>query len=353
MSSAVEIRGLAKRYGRVHALAGVDLAIDSGLYYVLLGPSGGGKTTLLRTIGGFIEPDAGTVHLNGEDMTGVPPERRPTSMVFQSYALFPHMNVARNVGYGLELRKLPAPEIAARVAAALEQVSLAGFGERRVWELSGGQQQRVQLARALVLEPAILLLDEPLAALDAKLRKEMCYELKRLQAEVGITFVHVTHNQEEALTVADRIALVADGELVEEGTPREIYESPRRRFTAGFIGENNLLQGKVAALDGEMATVTTAAGPVPVAAAAGSVSVGDAVSVSIRSERVHVASEGLPATCEGTVYLGLLTQVLFRLDDGTEMMLRAPTAGEAVEGLASGARVHLAWQPSDARLHLD
>ena len=353
MNSAVDIRGLTKRYGRVQALAGVDLTIDSGVYYVLLGPSGGGKTTLLRTIGGFIEPDAGSVHLNGEDMARVPPERRPTSMVFQSYALFPHMNVARNVGYGLELRKLPRAEIAARVGAALEQVSLAGYDERRVWELSGGQQQRVQLARALVLEPAILLLDEPLAALDAKLRKEMCYELKRLQAEVGITFVHVTHNQDEAMTVADRIALVADGELVEQGTPREIYEAPKRRFTAGFIGENNLLQGNITALDGEVATVATPAGAVSVATAAQAVSVGDAVHVSIRSERMRIGSEGLPATCEGTIYLGLMTQALFRLADDTEMSIRAPTGAIADDGLEPGAPVHLAWDASDARLHVD
>ena len=224
--AAVEVSNLAKHYGPVVALKNVDLTIEAGEYFVLLGPSGGGKTTLLRTIGGFHKPTAGKVILHGQDVSGLPPDKRPTSMVFQSYALFPHMTVAQNVGYGLTLTRQPREEIRSRTEAMLDMVGLTGYGERRPHELSGGQQQRVQLARSLVLDRDILLLDEPLAALDAKLRKDMCLELKHLQEKVGITFVHVTHNQEEAMTIADRIALIADGELVEEGTARDIYEAP-------------------------------------------------------------------------------------------------------------------------------
>ncbi|MFK7942695.1 MAG: ABC transporter ATP-binding protein, partial [Paracoccaceae bacterium] len=200
MKPAVEVRNLAKHYGSVRALDGVDLNIGAGEYFVLLGPSGGGKTTLLRTIGGFHKPTAGRVLLHGDDVSHLPPDKRPTSMVFQSYALFPHMTVSRNVGYGLVLAGLPADQIAAKVEAMLVMVGLTGLGSRKPHELSGGQQQRVQLARALVLDRDILLLDEPLAALDAQLRKDMCLELKHLQEKVGITFIHVTHNQEEAMT---------------------------------------------------------------------------------------------------------------------------------------------------------
>ena len=231
---AVEVVDLSKDYGAVAALKSVNLKIDSGQYFVLLGPSGGGKTTLLRLVGGFIRPSGGRVLLHGRDVGGLAPNQRPTSMVFQSYALFPHMNVEKNVGYGLRLRKLAKAEIRDRLERMLSLVGLEGLGERMPHELSGGQQQRVQLARSLVLEVDILLLDEPLASLDAKLRKDMCIELKRIQEQVGITFIHVTHNQEEAMTIADRIALVADGELVEEGTPRDVYERPVKRFTAGF-----------------------------------------------------------------------------------------------------------------------
>jgi ABC-type Fe3+/spermidine/putrescine transport system ATPase subunit len=201
-----------------------------------LGPSGGGKTTLLRLIGGFIKPSGGRILLHGHDVNGLAPNHRPTTMVFQSFALFPHMSVEKNIAYGLKLQRLPKSEIREKTGAMLELVGLAGYNSRMPHELSGGQQQRVQLARSLVLESDILLLDEPLASLDAKLRKEMCLELKRIQEKVGITFIHVTHNQEEAMTVADRIAIIAGGDLIEEGTPRDIYERPVERFTAEFIG---------------------------------------------------------------------------------------------------------------------
>ncbi len=220
---SVEVQKLGKNFGAVRALKEVSFRVRTGSYFVLLGPSGGGKTTILRLIGGFERPDRGHIRLMGREVTGLPPNERNSSMVFQNYALFPHMNVERNVGYGLKLRRLPRKEVHQRVENMLELVGLQGLNARMPNELSGGQQQRVQLARSLVLDTDILLLDEPLASLDANLRKEMCLELKHIQERVGITFLHVTHNQEEAMTIADRIAVIANGDLIEENTPREIY----------------------------------------------------------------------------------------------------------------------------------
>ena len=353
---AVSVRGLTKRYGPVRALDGVDLDIAAGSYFVLLGPSGGGKTTLLRALGGFIRPSSGSIKLEGREVAGLPPDRRPTGMVFQSYALFPHMTVRENVGYGLRLRKLPKEEVRAQAEAQLSRVGLAGYGDRRIWELSGGQQQRVQLARALALKPRILLLDEPLAALDAKLRKEVRYELKHLQEQVGITFVHVTHNQEEAMTVGDRIALISEGRLVEAGEPREIYERPRRRFTAGFIGERNLSDGTVTEVAGGVARLDTVGGAA--AAAAEGARPGTPACVSVRSERVRLAREpDGPAAIRGVyrerVYLGLVVQHLVELPDGREVSARAPSDGDAGGDWRAGDTVWLGWRPEDGRLHLD
>jgi ABC-type Fe3+/spermidine/putrescine transport system ATPase subunit len=358
---AVEVRDLAKHYGSVKALRGVDLSIAPGEYFVLLGPSGGGKTTLLRTIGGFNKPTSGQVFLHGRDVSELPPNKRPTSMVFQSYALFPHMTVAGNVGYGLSLTKRPRDEIRDKTEAMLEMVGLTGYGERKPHELSGGQQQRVQLARSLVLDRDILLLDEPLAALDAKLRKDMCLELKHLQEKVGITFIHVTHNQEEAMTVADRIALIADGQLVEQGTASDIYESPKRRFTADFVGENNILDGTVKGVVGEDVTVALAAGDVVVDRRGAAVSVSQNVSISVRSELVHLAAstvelpgESLPATYSESVYLGLTTSHIVRLADGGELMARVISRGaDDIRDLQAGQAVRIAWNRSDGRLHID
>jgi ABC-type Fe3+/spermidine/putrescine transport system ATPase subunit len=281
-------------------------------------------------------------------------------MVFQAYALFPHMTVAENVGYGLKLRRTPRPELAAAVEAGLAQVGLTGYGDRRIWELSGGQQQRVQLARALVLRPAILLLDEPLAALDAKLRKEMCFELKQLQETVGITFVHVTHNQEEAMTVGDRIALVADGRLVEEGSPEEVYTRPRRRFTADFVGERMVLDGRVRAVDGGVARVETPCGPVDAPTRGAEPRVGDAAAISVRGEALRVldpgaAAEGaaFPASFRDDVYLGLVTQTHARLSDGTMVVARAVGGAEGAPRRRHGDPVAIAWRTEDVLLHLD
>jgi len=237
----VRIEGVTKRFGAITAVDSVDLAIERGELFALLGSSGCGKTTLLRLLAGFETPDAGRLVIDGQDMTGVPPHRRPINMMFQSYALFPHMNVADNVAYGLRREGLPKPEIATRVAQALEQVRLSDYAARRPAHLSGGQRQRVALARALVKRPKLLLLDEPLAALDRKLREGTRFELVRLQEELGLTFVMVTHDQEEAMSMASRLAVMDLGRIVQVGSPHEIYERPRSRFVADFIGIVNIL----------------------------------------------------------------------------------------------------------------
>ncbi|MFQ5897846.1 MAG: ABC transporter ATP-binding protein [Candidatus Methylomirabilia bacterium] len=358
---AVETVALSKSYGAVAALRSVSFRIESGQYFVLLGPSGSGKTTLLRLIGGLIKPSEGRVLLHGEDVTSLPPNERPTSMVFQSYALFPHMSVERNVSFGLRLRKLAWKEIREKVSRMLELVGLEGYNDRMPHELSGGQQQRVQLARSLVLESDILLLDEPLASLDAKLRKDMGLELKRIQEKVGVTFIHVTHNQEEAMTIGDRIAIIADGELVEEGTPREIYEQPVKRFTAGFIGENNLFDGRVAERSGDHVTVDIGFAKVEVRTAGASVEQDDPVSVSIRSELLQLTEPGhpgdgplqtIPATYVEAVYLGLTTCHLVRLPNGTEVVVRQISEAQSETQFRPGAHVQIGWRTADARLHI-
>jgi len=360
--TAVEVQGLTKHYGSVVALKEVDLTIAAGEYFVLLGPSGGGKTTLLRTIGGFHRPTKGHVLLHGEDVTGLPPDKRPTSMVFQNYALFPHMTVMGNVGYGLSLAKVAKDEIISRSEAILEMVGLKGYGKRKPHELSGGQQQRVQLARALVLDRDILLLDEPLAALDAQLRKDMCLELKHLQEKVGITFIHVTHNQEEAMTVGDRIALIADGELVEQGSTRQVYEAPVARFTADFIGENNLFNGVVTSASKTKAVVDVGAGLISVDCREMSVSKGDKVSVSIRSELLRMSQmkgaatkndpNSLLGTFSETVYLGLTTSYRVQLESGAEVTVRAISDETTDTAPKPGSKVRVAWKPGAPRLHV-
>lgn len=358
---AVQVRQLSKNYGSVQALKSVDLSIAAGEYFVLLGPSGGGKTTLLRTIGGFHKPSSGQVWLNGQEVSHLPPDKRPTAMVFQAYALFPHMTVLGNVGYGLSLAKLPKAEVLDKSLAMLEMVGLKGYEDRRPNELSGGQQQRVQLARALVLDRNILLLDEPLAALDAQLRKDMCLELKHLQEKVGITFIHVTHNQEEAMTVADRIALIANGELVEHGPARAIYRTPERRFTASFVGENNLLSGSVSAVEGETVTVPVCGQPLTVDRRGLPVHVGETVALSVRSELVEmVPADGaepvdglsLAGTYTESVYLGLTQSHRVALADGTEVVSRVVGESDAPDP-TPGTAVRVRWKPGALRLHMN
>ena len=357
---AVEVSGLTKTFGPVVAVDAVDLTIDSGTYFVLLGPSGGGKTTLLRLVGGFARPTSGRVLLHGRDVSDLPPDKRPTSMVFQSYALFPHMTVERNVAYGLKIKKLPKNEIRDTVNHMLELVGLAQLNARMPHELSGGQQQRVQLARSLVLERDILLLDEPLASLDANLRRDMCLALKRIQEKVGITFIHVTHNQEEAMTIADRIAIIADGEMVEEGTPREIYQRPVKRFTAEFIGVNNLFDGRVAGVGQDRVTVDLGFAEVEVDTAGSTVAAGADVCVSIRSELLRLLQPGhqvdgdmqtVPARYVEQVYLGLTTSHLLNLPNGAEVAVRWISEGQADAGFTAGQDLRIGWNAADARLH--
>ncbi|QFS83702.1 Spermidine/putrescine import ATP-binding protein PotA [Roseivivax sp. THAF40] len=359
---AVEVRNLAKHYGDFVALKDVNVTIAAGEYFVLLGPSGGGKTTLLRTIGGFHKPTRGEILLHGKSVGHLPPDKRPTTMVFQAYALFPHMTVTQNVGYGLKVAGMPKAQIAEKVDYALEQVGLSQFTHRKPHELSGGQQQRVQLARAIVLDRDILLLDEPLAALDAQLRKDMCLELKHLQEKVGITFIHVTHNQEEAMTVADRIALIANGDLVEFGRARDIYRAPEKTFTASFVGENNMLKGKVAEANGSAVTVDVAGSKLKVDKRGLSVRDGQEVNLSIRSECValdrvngtNAPADGLSiiGSYDESVYLGLTTSHMARLPDGTEMVSRV--IADSNDSLPeAGAPVRLSWKASDIRLHVE
>ncbi len=253
----IEFRGVTKRYGDVVAVDDVSLSVERGAFFSFLGPSGCGKTTSLRLIAGFDQPTEGDVFIGGTSVVGIPPHKRPVNMVFQQYALFPHMDVSENIGYGLRQR-IPKPEkreIAKRVDETLEMVRLSGYGKRRAWELSGGQQQRVALARALINRPTCLLLDEPLAALDRKLRREMQIELQTLQREVGITFILVTHDQEEALSMSDRICIMREGQIIQSGSPRELYDEPINKYVADFVGKTNFFSGRGSRCQGSSITV--------------------------------------------------------------------------------------------------
>ncbi len=306
--AAIDVRNLTKVFGsgsqEVRALEDVSLAIARNEFFTLLGPSGCGKTTLLRLIAGFEQPSAGQILLEGYDIVRLPPFKRPVNTVFQSYALFPHMTVAQNIGFGLEMQGWDKPRIATRVGEMLELVQMGSLGDRRPTQLSGGQQQRVALARALANQPKVLLLDEPLSALDFKLRKEMQIELKRLQRETGITFVFVTHDQEEALTMSDRVAVMSDGEVQQAGSPEQIYERPVNRFVADFIGETNFLQAEVES-EGERYRLPGGAvlsGQDPHRHAAG-----ERVTLALRPERVELeaaGAEGLTGAVERIVYFG-------------------------------------------------
>jgi len=321
-ATALECTTLVKTFGSgsVRALDGVSLAVRSNEFFTLLGPSGCGKTTLLRLIAGFETQDSGTILLDGKPLDGLPPYRRPVNTVFQSYAVFPHLTVVENVAFGLEMQRRPRAEIARRVEEMLSLVKLEGMEVRKPAQLSGGQQQRVALARALATEPRILLLDEPLSALDLKLRKEMQLELKRLQSEVGVTFIFVTHDQQEALTMSDRIAVMRAGQILQIGTPEEIYEHPSARFVADFIGEANLLDATRAGSLG----FRLESGAVIEAAESGSS--GDNVTLAIRPERASLTPPGgtaLSARVEQVVYVGSDTIYLVILDGGVRFRVRA------------------------------
>jgi putative spermidine/putrescine transport system ATP-binding protein len=321
---AIRVLGLRKNYGRVVALDGVDLTIDRGEFFTLLGPSGSGKTTLLRLIAGFERPDAGVVELGGRDISRVPPYSRDVNTVFQDYALFPHMTVAENVQYGLRVRRVPKAERRERATRALEMVRLGGLGDRKPTQLSGGQRQRVALARAIVNEPQVLLLDEPLGALDFKLRQEMQIELQHVHREVGITFVYVTHDQEEALAMSDQIAVLNNGKIEQVGTPLEVYERPQTDFVAGFIGISNLIER-------------------------------DGRHMTIRPEKIRLLAEGEDpppgarvetGRVRDVIYVGVLTRYVVDLDAGGELVVarqneQAPAATHDIDKTAA----RIAWLP--------
>ncbi|WP_113704435.1 ABC transporter ATP-binding protein [Nonomuraea lactucae] len=343
--NAIELEGVVKEYlshGEVvQAVKGVTLGIAEGEFFSLLGPSGCGKTTTMRMIAGFEEPSRGMVKLHGQDVTNVPPNKRDVNMVFQSYALFPHMSVWDNVAFGLKQRKTPQEEIRRRVGEMLEIVDLTGREKRRPREMSGGQQQRVALARALVNRPRALLLDEPLGALDLKLRQAMQIELKRIQREVGITFVYVTHDQGEALTMSDRIAVMNDGLVEQLGGPREIYERPASAFVAGFIGTSNLLSG--AASGGVM---EFGGGRILVPELDG------AVTVTVRPEKITICTDKpdgevsvVPGTVSEVVYLGTYTSYAVNLGGGTEVTVFQQNAHDAMNTAERGDAVWLSWLP--------
>ena len=350
---SVRLEGVTKRFGDFAAVSHLDLDIERGEFFTMLGPSGCGKTTTLRMIAGFEEPTEGRVLLDGNDVTGLPAFKRPTNTVFQSYALFPHLSVERNVAFGLQRQKVAKDEVRRRVAEELERVGLSREAARRPRQLSGGQQQRVALARALVNRPAVLLLDEPLGALDLKLRKQLQVELKGIQRDVGITFVYVTHDQEEALTMSDRIAVMNRGVIEQIEGPEEVYERPRTTFVAGFIGVSNLMPGEVVSANGEQAELRLDSG-VTVNTDSRGASAGERAHAVVRPEKLELrpledpADPGRPAvegTVESSLYLGTATQFVVRLGDSTGMTVLVPNADESARRRLPGAgdRVRLAW----------
>ena len=380
---AIELRGVVKRYGSVTAIREASLEIGDNEFFTLLGPSGCGKTTLLRMIAGFEDVTEGAIFLYGEEIEGLPPNRRPVNTVFQQYALFPHMTVAENVAFGMQRLKRPAAETEARTRRMLDMVELGGFSERKPHQLSGGQQQRVALARAMAPGPKVLLLDEPLSALDLKLRQAMRVELKQLQEEAGITFVFVTHDQEEALTMSDRITVMSAGGIQQVGTPHEIYEKPHNRFVADFIGETNLLDVTVEGVSGGRCLCRLANGARLECDASGTPRQGATGCVSIRPERLSIATPGgsslakpgggarppravfpdspakpgggdsLTGVIHRTVYLGTDTQYLVGLDGGSGITVRTRNADHAALGLGPGDRAALDVDEGAARLLVD
>lgn len=351
MSTAIDIRNVVKRYGTTTALHGISLTISDNEFFTLLGPSGCGKTTLLRCIAGFEDVSEGEIRLFGENIAGLEPNHRPVNTVFQQYALFPHMSVLDNVAFGLKMKGMGTDDRRRRAGLMLEMVHLSAFADRLPAQLSGGQQQRVALARALAPEPKVLLLDEPLSALDLKLRQAMRVELKSLQEETGITFIFVTHDQEEALTMSDRIAVMSQGHVQQIGTARDIYEAPVNRFVADFIGETNLLEVTVDKISGGQASITLPGGH-RITCPAASETLGKH-HLSIRPERLSIAENGeLEVTVERVVYLGTDLQLLTRLGTGEEFHVRLQNSAR-IAVPAPGTRVALHLEEGAARLLAD
>jgi putative spermidine/putrescine transport system ATP-binding protein len=314
LAADVVCEGIRKTYGDVVAVADVDLTVGDGEFFTLLGPSGSGKTTTLRMIAGFERPDVGRITLGGADITQQPPYARDVNTVFQDYALFPHMTVAENVGYGLKVKKVPRRKRAEQVTDVLKMVRLDGYGDRKPVQLSGGQRQRVALARSIVNQPKVLLLDEPLGALDLKLRQEMQIFLKALQRDLGMTFIYVTHDQEEALTMSDHVAVFNEGRIEQVGSPSDVYARPATEFVAGFVGTSNILErgGR---------------------------------RFSVRPERIELNGHGEPATVTDVVFVGAFTRILVDTEAGERLTIVTQNDGSSIE---PGARVHVSWQDTDA-----
>ena len=354
---------VGKRFGAFVAVDGLSFSVARGSFFSILGPSGCGKTTLLRMIAGFLSPDAGDIRIGGKTMKGVPPNRRPVNMVFQHLALFPMMSVGENVGYGLARRGVSRAEIARRVGEMLERVSLPGAQDKRVDQLSGGQKQRVAIARNLVLEPTLLLLDEPLGALDLKLREHMKIELKQLQAAFGTTFVYITHDQSEALVLSDHVAVMNHGRFEQVGTPQQLYYEPQTPFVAGFVGANNRVQGRATQVTGSMVTLTSAEGLTMTARAMGTVRPGDMVEAFVRPEvaslsrnapgspRPEFSDAGFPryrAQIDSLLFDGANSAVLLREESSrTEFRIALPQTGQ-LSDLAVGETVSFGFDPQRA-----
>jgi spermidine/putrescine transport system ATP-binding protein len=345
--NAIDVRGVSKVFGtgdnKVAALDRVSVSIRENEFFTLLGPSGCGKTTLLRLIAGFDYPSEGEILLYGDDIAPLPPYKRPVNTVFQSYALFPHMTVAGNIGFGLEMLGKPKAEVATRVDQMLRLVRMEALKGRRTSQISGGQQQRVALARALAPQPKVLLLDEPLSALDYKLRKEMQIELKRLQHETGITFIFVTHDQEEALTMSDRIAVLSAGRILQVGTPRDIYDRPAERFVADFIGETNFLSADIVGATNGLARVRLASGTELGASLPDGFAPNGKVTVVVRPEHARLVKQGgaISGTLENVVYFGTDTHYYVRPDEGDTFIVRQQNTRDGV-GFATGERIGIA-----------
>ncbi len=347
---AVELGNVTKQFGRVVAVDDMTLAIEESQFFALLGPSGCGKTTTLRMIGGFEEPTRGTIRLHGQDVTGLKPYRRRANTVFQSYALFPHLSIYENVAFGLRRTKVTDAEVKRRVGEMLDLVRLVGMEKRRSRQLSGGQQQRVALARALINHPRVLLLDEPLGALDLKLRKEMQIELKGIQNEVGITFIHVTHDQEEAMIMADTIAVMSEGSIEQLGSPTEIYEKPRSRFVANFLGASNLMRVRV--VDARTGRVVMADGT-ELEVDPDNLHTGDhEILIGIRPEKIHLALPGQPGLSRNSLevvvtdasFIGVATRYLVRTAAGDELSAVIQNIG--ADRHTPGEHVLAAWEPA-------
>ncbi len=359
----IEFRGVTKRFENVVAVDDISLGVERGAFFSFLGPSGCGKTTSLRLIAGFDQPTQGEVFIGGSSVVGIPSHKRPVNMVFQHYALFPHMDVAENIGYGLRQRN-PKPakqEVNKRVDETLEMVRLGGYGKRRVWELSGGQQQRVALARALINHPTCLLLDEPLAALDRKLRREMQIELQTLQREVGITFILVTHDQEEALSMSDRICIMRDGHIVQSGSPRELYDEPINRYVADFVGKSNFFSGEVVETNGSSVTVKSDSGQVLTGKQpkqAPGLANGSKASIAVRPEMISIKSADETDTISSIaikgrvmnrIFLGEHSEYLVATEGYGDVMVLSPKSIEhSSRSFTPDDRVSISWRPDAA-----